>query len=183
MMSESTINIRDATPDDIEPIAGIWRHYVSSSIANLEETPPSTEEVRRNLDRIFTQHYPFVVAVQGSTICGYAYMGPFNDRSGYRFCCEDSIYLLPENAGKGLGRRMLETLLRRLKAEGKINQVLAKISLPPEATLDDVPSCRLHLALGFREAGRLKKVGWKSCQRLDVVILQLDLEDAGHIGE
>ena len=171
------MQIRDASPDDFSQIADIWRHYVTNSIANLEETPPTNEQIRECLDAILAQGHPFIVAVQDTTICGYAYMGPFNDRSGYRFCCEDSIYLLPGRAGKGLGKRMLGILVHRLKADAKITQVLAKISIAPAAALQDIASCRLHLALGFKEVGRLKRVGWKFGDWLDVAILQLDLED------
>lgn len=176
MSERKEIELRGATPDDIEQIADIWRHYVVKSTANLEETPPTTDEIRRNLTQIFSKSYPFVVAVDGSTLCGYAYIGPFNDRSGYRFCCEDTIYLLPSHAGKGLGGRLLETLIQQLHCDKRLTQVLAKISIPPNTALEDIPSCRLHQSLGFREAGRLKKVGWKFGAWLDVVILQLDLE-------
>lgn len=178
-MGDPSIDIRNAVPDDIEHIADIWRHYVSNSIANFEEKPPTTDEVRRELAEVFTGSYPSIVAVEDTRICGYAYIGPFNDRSAYRFCCEDSIYLRPGHAGKGLGRRMLDTLLQRLKAETRATQVLAKISMPPTAALEEMASCRLHLAFGFREVGRLKKVGLKFGEWLDVVILQLDLENAG----
>lgn len=172
------ITLRDAASADIEQIADIWRHYVSQSIANLEEIPPSTDEVRQTLEQIFTKKHPFIVATKGTTICGYAYIGPFNDRSGYRYCCEDTIYLLPAQAGKGLGKRMLETLIQRVKAETMMTQVLAKISISPSAALEDVASCRLHQSLGFKEVARLRKVGFKFQQWLDVVMLQLDLEDA-----
>lgn len=171
----TSVAIRNATIEDVDQIAYIWRHYVTNSIVNLEETPPTTDQVRQNLNEIFSKNYPFLVAVDDSTICGYAYMGPFNDRSGYRFCCEDSIYLRPGYDGKGLGKRMLGLLIQKLKAETEITQVLAKISLSPGAVLEEVPSCRLHHAFGFREAGRLKNVGWKFGGWLDVVILQLDL--------
>lgn len=177
-MDKDQVQLRDATLDDVEQIAEIWRHYVSTSTANLEESPPTTQTVRQDLEVIFAKGYPFIAAVEGGTLCGYAYIGSFNDRSGYRFCCEDSIYLLESHAGKGLGKRMLETLIQRLKTEGITTQVLAKISLPAEAALQDIPSCRLHMAAGFYEAGRLKKVGRKFDQWLDVVILQLDLSES-----
>ena len=171
----NSIDIRNASPDDFTQIADIWRHYVTNSIVNLEETPPTTHQVQRTLSGVFSKNYPFIVAVDGATICGYAYMGPFNERSGYRFCCEDSIYLRPEYAGKGLGKRLLEMLIQKTKAETEITQVLAKISISPEAALEEIASCRLHMAFGFKEAGRLKNVGWKFRGWLDVVILQLDL--------
>lgn len=177
-MSVQSIEIRDAMLDDIEQIAEIWRHYVRETIVNLEETPPTTEKVKENLSPIIESDHPFIVAVEGSTICGYAYIGPFNARSGYRYCCEDSIYLHPDYTGKGLGKRLLNTLLRRLKSNATMTQVIAKISLDPESELAQVPSCRLHQSIRFQEVARLKNVGFKFGRWLDVVMLQLDLTEA-----
>ena len=177
-MAAQDVEIRDAVFSDLEHIADIWRHYVKETIVNLEETPPTTETVKENLSPIFESDSPFIVATEGSTLCGYAYIGPFNARSGYRFCCEDSIYLHPDYTGKGLGKRLLATLLRRLKAETSLKQVIAKISLDPEMQLSEIPSCRLHQSFGFKEAGRLKSVGFKFGRWLDVVMLQLDLTEA-----
>lgn len=175
MESHQAIAIRDANQDDVEQIADLWRHYVQNTIVNLEETPPTTEQVRSNFSQIFEKRYPFIVAVEGSTICGYAYVGSFNDRSGYRFCCEDSIYLHSEYTGKGLGKQLLGILIQQLQGGTEMLQVLAKISLPPETPLTEVASCRLHQSFGFKEVGRLKNVGFKFGSFLDVVILQLDL--------
>lgn len=178
----SSIAIRNATADDVDQIADIWQHYVTTSIVNLEETPPTTDQVRQTLIEIFSQNYPFIAAVDGEILCGYAYAGPFNDRSGYRFCCEDSICLRSGYEGKGLGKRLLGLLIQKTKAETDITQVLAKISIAPAAALEEVASCRLHQAFGFKEAGRLKRVGWKFGGWLDVVILQLDLgREAGEV--
>lgn len=177
-MADLHIEIRDAVLHDIEQIASLWRHYVTTTIVNLEETPPTTRQVRTSLDSIFARNYPFIVATDGTTICGYAYIGPFNDRSGYRFCCEDSIYLHPDYTGKGVGKRLLGELLQRVKSNTQMTQVLAKISLGPGAELREVPSCRLHQSFGFWEAGRMKRVGFKFGEWLDVVILQLDLKDS-----
>lgn len=181
-MSTQDIEIRNAVSDDLDQIAAIWRHYVRETIVNLEETPPNTENVRKNLSPIIESNFPFIVAIEDTTICGYAYIGPFNARSGYRFCCEDSIYLAPNYTGKGLGKRLLETLLRLLKADTSVTQVMAKISLDPEAELSEIPSCRLHQSFGFKEAGRLTSVGFKFGRWLDVVMLQLDLTEPARSG-
>ena len=117
------------------------------------------------------------MAIEPSTgkVCAYAYAGHFNERFGYNHTCEDSIYIHPEHCGKGLGKQLLIALLEKLKATSK-TQMTAKMPIWPDQTVEDLPSCRLHIALGFQTVGRLRKVGNKFGKQDDVVILQLDLE-------
>ena len=56
----------------------------------------------------------------------------------------------------------------RLEAAG-FRRLLAIVTLPNE------PSVALHLAMGFREAGRLERIGFKHGRWLDVGWLQADL--------
>ena len=173
------MEIRNATENDIEAIADIYRSYIRTSIATLEEHEPSTDAICKEFSKVFTSGAPFIAATEPGTgkFCGYAYTGPFNDRSGYKFTCEDSIYLRPDYCGQGLGKQLLRELLQRVKATSDTTQVIAKMSIDPEQAVEDSPSCRLHMAFGFRPVGRLPKVGYKFGKWVDVVILQADIEN------
>ena len=70
--------------------------------------------------------------------------------------------------GLGLGRSLYRELFARLEAAG-FRRLLAIVTLPNE------PSVALHLAMGFREAGRLERIGFKHGRWLDVGWLQADL--------
>ena len=172
------MELREATEQDIEAIADIYRHYVRTTTATLEEREPSTDTLRNEFSKVFASGAPFIVATERKArdICGYAYIGPFNDRSGYRFTCEDSIYIHSDYHGQGLGKQLLRELLERLKAAGGATEVIAKMSIAPDQAVEDSPSCRLHVAFGFRPVGRLFKVGYKFGGWVDVVILQASLE-------
>lgn len=171
------MDVRDATPEDVEPIAGIYHYYVRTNICTLETSQPSTEAIRNDFFKGFASHSPFIVAAESTTgkICGYAYTGPFNERSGYKYTCEDSIYIHPGYRGKGLGKQLLKTLLEKLRATSDTAQVIAKMSILPDQTVEQLPSGRLHISLGFEVVGRLRKVGYKFDKWIDVIILQLDL--------
>ena len=172
------MNIRDATKDDIEAIANIYRYYVRSNICTLEEHEPSTDTVRSEFSKVFSSNAPFIVATAPDTddVCGYAYTSPFNERSGYSSTCEDLIYMRTDHCGKKLGKQLLQALFDRLRATSKTTQVIAKMSILPEQPVEDLSSCRLHMAFGFKPVGRLLKVGQKFNKWVDVVILQLNLE-------
>lgn len=172
------MEIRDATQEDIEALADIYRYYVRTSIVTLEENEPSTDCIRHEwTEEVFSNGSPFIVAVEPQTgkLCGYAYVGPFNGRSGYRYTYEDSIYLHPEYCRRGLGKQLFRELLTRAKATSK-TQIIAKMSIGTDQALEDSPSCRLHTSFGFRLVGRLSKVGYKFGEWVDVVIWQLDVE-------
>lgn len=55
--------------------------------------------------------------------------------------------------------------------------MVASVAAEPHQDLAELRFCRLHLSFGFRQAERLKKVGYKDGERLDVYLMQLDLEE------
>ncbi len=77
---------------------------------------------------------------------------------------EDSVFVHHAHQGQGLGKLILGDLLLRAEQLG-YKSVIARISG------EQVGSLRLHAALGFEPAGRLKAVGRKFEQDLDCVYL------------
>jgi phosphinothricin acetyltransferase len=90
-------------------------------------------------------------------------------KPAYRQTVEITIYLSPERTGRGIGRALLGALLDAARAAGA-RQVIAVV-----ADGGDESSVRLHGALGFVEAGRLRAVGHKHRRWLDTPLLQADL--------
>lgn len=46
-----------------------------------------------------------------SSVLGYAYLGVYRGKAGWAHTAEDSIYLLPDVGGRGLGTRLLQALV------------------------------------------------------------------------
>lgn len=169
--------LRDATADDIEHITRTYNYYVRESLVSLQEAASTADELHAKLDGIRSRGLPYLVAIdraQGQ-LCGFAYADKWHERSGYHYSVETTIYLAPEWCRKRIGPLLLRALLDRVRACGK-KRALAKISILPEQAPDDVPSCRLHMALGFRTVGRFPRIGFKLGQWVDVIFLQLDLD-------
>ena len=62
---------------------------------------------------------PFLVAESPSgQLLGYALVAPWKQKRAYRFTVENSIYLGPAAAGKGLGRALLAELIDALEGGG-----------------------------------------------------------------
>nr|WP_237173613.1 GNAT family N-acetyltransferase [Paracandidimonas lactea] len=160
------LEIRDATPDDIASVQAIYAHHVLNSIYTFEEIPPTVDEMRQRLDKITNQGLPFLVAVLDGVVVGYAYAGLYRPRIAYRYTLEDSIYLSPQQSGKGLGKVLLAELLRRCE-QGPWRQMIAVI-----AGHDNRSSISLHRSLGFAYVGAQPATGYKLGRWIDVVFMQ-----------
>jgi len=114
---------------------------------------------------------PFLVAVSPSNqVLGYALVTPWRQKKAYRYTVENSIYLRPAATGKGLGRALLGALLEASKAAG-LKEVLAVV-----ADKGAEGSLKLHEAFGFKEIGRMGRVGFKFERWLGTVMLQKSLK-------
>ncbi|EME84694.1 uncharacterized protein MYCFIDRAFT_195680 [Pseudocercospora fijiensis CIRAD86] len=151
-----------------------------SKFASLQLEIQTFEECKRKYEALIAAEQPFIVAIIDQHIVGFAYSSDFNERLGYQHTVEDSVYLHPDHRGKGLGRILLQAAFNKPRTLGK-KVVIAKMSILPGQAPEDSPSCRLHLALGFRVFGRMLSVGLKLDILVDVVILQLDLVDVAAV--
>ena len=64
--------IRAAGPADLEPVAAIFAHYVTTTETTFEEVPPTAADWQRRLDDLTGRNLPFLVAEADGTVCGYA---------------------------------------------------------------------------------------------------------------
>ena len=160
--------IRDATDADSDPIATIYAHHVLHGTATYDFDAPDTAFWAAKIADIESRGWPFLVADEAGVIAGYAYATQIRDRPGYRFTCEDSIYVHPDRIGQGLGSALLAALITASRAAG-FGQMIAVIGGAEPA------SVAVHARLGFREVGRLSNVGFKFGRYLDNVYMQREL--------
>ena len=176
--------IRAAEANDLGVIAGIFAHYVTTSVATFEETPPTVSEWGQKLSGISELGLPFLVVEAGgedsgegrdgqggggARVAGYAYAVPWRPKPAYRYTVEDSVYLAPGWTGRGLGRLLLTALLAHCSRVGA-RQMIAVI-----ADSGAGASVALHRACGFTDAGRLAAVGFKHGRWIDTLLLQREL--------
>jgi phosphinothricin acetyltransferase len=121
------------------------------------------------MEKLHNAGMPWLVARDADgDLLGYASAGPFHSRAAYRHTCEDTIYIRHDWLGRGLGTALLKALLAACEVRG-LRQVVALIAGTEPA------SVALHANAGFVEAGRLRSVGRKHGQWLDVLCMQLAL--------
>ena len=161
--------VRAAVPADLEQVAAIYAHYVTTSVATFEEVPPTVEDWRRRLDDLAHRNLPFLVTEADAAVCGYAYAGPWRPKPAYRYTVEDTVYLSPAHTGRGLGGALLGPLLAAC-ADAGARQVIAVI-----ADTGSDASVALHRRFGFEQAGRLRAVGHKHGRWIDTILMQREL--------
>ena len=158
--------IASATLADAPEVAAIYAHHVLHGTASWEITPPSPDEIAQRIGKVLGEGWPWLVArdAQG-TVLGYAYVAQYNPRAGYLYACEDSIYLHRDALGQGIGTLLLAALIEASEAWG-FRQMIAGIAGSEPA------SVALHARAGFVEVARLRSVGRKHGQWLDVIYMQ-----------
>ncbi|MCF4165504.1 N-acetyltransferase family protein [Zavarzinia compransoris] len=161
--------MRQAVAGDLPAIRRIYAHHVETGFASFEEVAPDLAEMTRRFEALRAAGFPYLVAADGDTVLGYAYLGPYRPRSAYRYTVEDSVYVAPEAMGRGAGRALLVALTAAAGDCG-FRQIVAVIG-----DSANTASVGLHGALGFVHQGTLRNVGLKRGRWLDSVLMQLTL--------
>ena len=157
--------IRPSLDADIAAITAIYSHHVLHGTGTFEIDPPSNEDMLGRRADVLSKGLPWLVAVEGEQVLGYAYCNWFKPRPAYRFSAEDSIYLSPAATGQGLGRGLLAELTAQAERAG-VRKLIAVIG-----DSGNVGSIGVHRAIGFQPVGVLKSCGWKFDCWLDVVLM------------
>lgn len=161
--------IRQAHLSDAKAITEIYNHYVSHTIVTFEEEPIKVSNMEELMKDIIPQ-LPWLVFEEKSSILGYAYANKWKTRSAYRHSVESTVYLHPDEYGKGIGTILYKALVKELNNRN-IHAVIGGISLPNEASIT------LHEKLGFEKIAQFKEVGLKFGQWIDVGYWELILKD------
>ncbi len=163
--------IRDAVLADMPAVREIYNYYVANSTVTFDEDAMTLKEWKAKFAYLDKLGMPFLVAESPSgQLLGYALVAPWKQKRAYRYTVENSIYLGPAAAGKGLGRALLSELITRSKAAG-LKEIIAVI-----ADQGAEASIALHEKFGFQEIGRMGRVGFKFDRWLGTVLLQKSLK-------
>lgn len=159
------VSIRLVERRDAEAIRAIYNTEVLGSTVTFDMVPRTLDEQVAWIDEHSGGH-PAVVAVSDDgQVVGFGSLSPWRDRPAYSGSVEDSVYVHRDHRGRGIGRLLLEELIR-LGADHGFHTILARIVGGHEASI------ALHAACGFEQVGVEREVGRKFKQWLDVVVMQ-----------
>jgi len=162
----SCMHIRTAEHADAAAVAAIYNHYVATTCITFETDPVSPDDMAGRIDEAGEAKLPWLVAVDGDAIAGYAYASKWKGRCAYRYSVESTVYLDPACTGRGHGKALYVALVDALRERG-LHAVIGGIALPNEASI------ALHERLGFEKVAHFKQVGFKQERWIDVGYWQL----------
>ena len=165
-MSPSSVNVRNASPDDLEGILDIYNHAIVNTTTVYSEVP-HTLEMRLSWynDRV-DNGFPVFVAECNGQIAGFGTYGHFRVWPCYRHTIEHSVYVHIDYRGRGISKLLLQPLIDRAR-EMNMHAMIAGIDAENEV------SYYLHRSFGFVEVAHFKGVGFKFGRWLDLKFMEL----------
>jgi phosphinothricin acetyltransferase len=165
----SGLSIRRVEQGDLPALLDIYNHYVLTTPITFDIEPRTLAQRQEWLDTFKpTGRYQCFVAVESGTAIGWACSGKYKDKAAYDTSVEMSVYLHPSAHGKGLGRRLYQTIIDALQGQD-IHRLYGGITQPNAA------SVALHVAMGFRHIGTQSEVGRKFGKFWDVALYERGL--------
>jgi len=154
------IALRSLEPADWPAVRAIYWEGIRSGLASFETAVPDWEDW--DADHLAE---PRLVATVGGEVAGWAALAPVSARRCYCGVAENSVYVAREHHGRGVGRRLLEALLRDAEAVG-IWTVQSQIFPENRASL------ALHERSGFRVVGVRERLGKRDGLWRDVYLIE-----------
>jgi phosphinothricin acetyltransferase len=109
------------------------------------------------------------VATIEERVVGFGYYSEFRFREAYKYTVEHSVYVLPNEHGKGIGKKIIDNLIELAKKQ-KLHTMIGVIDAENESSI------AFHTQIGFNTVGIIKESGYKFERWLHSVIMQLMLE-------
>jgi L-amino acid N-acyltransferase YncA len=159
--------IRPAAADDAEAIRAIRNDVIEHSTAMWTTKLLTPEDGTAWMEENLARRSAYVVETSGAVI-GFASWSPWRPKDGYRHTVEDSLYLVADHQGRGIGTELLRTLIAAAAQSGA-HVMMASI----EAT--NATSIALHARHGFEVVGTAREVGIKFGRWLDLTMMRLAL--------
>ncbi|PTX54099.1 phosphinothricin acetyltransferase [Litoreibacter ponti] len=157
--------IRPAKLRDADAIVAILNPIIQETTITFTSQPATYEDVFAGIEAHARRSDPYLVVETDGAVVGFAKYGPFRNGDGYARAAEITVHLAETARGLGLGRDLVDALVRHGRAAG-IHTLIAGISAENDNAL------KFHAKLGFREAGRVADAGYKFGRYIDLILLQ-----------
>jgi phosphinothricin acetyltransferase len=145
---------------DWAAVAEIYGQGLETGDATFETGVPTWEEWDAS-----HLSAPRLVARAERTVVGWAALSPVSERCVYAGVAEDSVYVARDARGRGIGRALLERLVREADNAGLWT---LQAGIFPE----NRASVALHQRCGFRIVGVRERLGQRDGVWRDVLLLE-----------
>ncbi|MDZ5602924.1 arsinothricin resistance N-acetyltransferase ArsN1 family A [Pseudomonas sp. RP23018S] len=158
------MRIRPAETNDALAIAAIYNQGIEERSSTFETTPRNPEEMLERIQSV--DRYPVLVMLgEHDQVIGWASLSGYRARVCYNGIADFSIYLSREVRGRGLGKHLLQALLKEAQERG-FWKVLSRVFTFNRASLALCEAC------GFRQVGVYEKHACLDGRWIDCVIVE-----------
>nr|WP_308160400.1 N-acetyltransferase family protein [Bacillus sp. ISL-77] len=157
---QDSIVIDQMEQDDWGQVREIYLEGIATGNATFQKEAPSWEE----WDSGHVKECRLVALLEDKVL-GWAALTPVSGRCVYSGVAEVSIYVSQSNNGKGIGSRLLNSLIEQSEQNGFWT---LQSGIFPE----NVASLKLHSKHGFREVGRRERIGKMDGVWRDTILLE-----------
>jgi L-amino acid N-acyltransferase YncA len=162
-VSAPPATLRPLSEDDWPAVAEIYWDGMRSGLATFETEVPSWE----TWDAAHPAGFR-LVAEREDEVVGWAALSPLSTRLCYAGVVENSVYVAEQARGVGIGRLLLEQLIKRARLGGIWT---IQTSIFPE----NRASLALHERCGFRVVGTRERIAKRDGIWRDTVLLEVRL--------
>jgi L-amino acid N-acyltransferase YncA len=161
------VTIREARPDDLQPVVAIYNASIPGRRATADLEPVALA-ARRPWFEAHDARRPLWVAEREGAIAGWLSLEEFYGRAAYHRTAEVSVYVAGEHQRAGVGRALLAHAVERAPSLG-LSNLVGYVFGHNEASL------ALFAQLGFVRWGELPDVAELDGELADLVIVGLAL--------
>lgn len=164
-----SVIIRPYEVKDTQAILDIINFNIINSTALYDYNIRTYEQQKSILEDKLSKGFPVIVAEIDSEVVGFGMYSEFRFREAYKFTVEHSVYVNQHFHGKGIGKILLQELIRLAKDQ-KLHTMIAVIDEENQSSIE------FHEKFGFKTVGVIKESGYKFDRWLHSVFMQLILE-------
>ena len=157
--------IRKAERSDVPAMREIFNEVLRNTNSIYREEEVTLEERYAWFDEKIDHGFPIFGAYEGDHLIGYAGYGTWRAAQGYRKSVELTIYVDQKRRGKGIGSKLMQTIIEHAKVDG-YHVMIGAIDAANQQSIE------FHKRFGFVEVARMPEVALKNDQWLTLVFMQ-----------
>lgn len=167
LLNTITMEIQLITKDNFSEVEEIYQQGLATHTATFQNGLPTWEEWDKG-------HHGFcrISIYENNKMLGWTALTPVSGRCVYAGVAEVSVYTAQEERGKGIGRILLNELIKQSEANGIW-------TLQSGIFSENQSSIRLHENCGFRLVGYREKIGKKNGVWKDNVLMERRSKNTG----
>lgn len=161
------MEIRPITKDNFSEVVDIYKQGLATNIATFQNDLPQWEDWNKG-------HLDFcrISIYENNKMLGWTALTPVSSRCVYAGVAEVSVYIAQKERGKGIGKILLNELIKQSEANGIW-------MLQSGIFSENQSSIKLHEKCGFRMVGYREKIGKKNGIWKDNILMEYRSKNIG----